>query len=164
MKKFLLFTAFILFSANAFSQTTINQKFDEMLELLLSNSVPQITVDELEQMNGACLLDAREWEEYEVSHIKGAQYIGYEKLNKETLKNIPKEQTIVLYCSVGYRSEKVGEQLQKMGYTNVYNLYGSIFEWVNQGNSVVNENGTTTRVHTYNKRWSKWLERGTAIY
>ncbi len=164
MKKLLLLIAFISFSANAFSQTTVNQKFDEMLELLLSNSVSQITVDELEQMDGVCLLDARELEEYEVSHIEGAQYIGYDNLNKEILKNIPKEQTIVLYCSVGYRSEKVGEQLQKMGYTNVYNLYGSIFEWVNQGNSVVNENGTTTRVHTYNKRWSKWLENGTPIY
>ena len=164
MQKFLFLLTLISFSVNSFSQTTVNQEFDEMLQLLLSNSVPQITVEELEQMDGVCLLDAREWEEYKVSHIEGAQHIGYDKLNKEILKNIPKEQTIVLYCSVGYRSEKIGEQLQKMGYTNVYNLYGSIFEWVNQGNPVVNESGTTTRVHTYNKRWSKWLERGIAIY
>jgi len=164
MKKLSIITALFFFSVNVFSQTTVNQKFDEMLQLLLSNSVPQITVDELEQMDGVCLLDARELEEYKVSHIEGAQHIGYDNLNEKILENIPKEQTIVLYCSVGYRSEKVGEQLQKMGYTNVYNLYGSIFEWVNQGNRVVDENGTTTRVHTYNKRWSKWLENGTPIY
>ncbi len=165
MKKLFLFVAFISLSVNVFSQTTVtNQKFDEMLQLLLSNTVAQITVDELEQTDGVCLLDAREWEEYQVSHIEGAQYIGYKNLNKDILENIPKEQTIVLYCSVGYRSEKIGEQLQKMGYTNVYNLYGSIFEWVNQGNPVVDENGTTKRVHTYNKRWSQWLENGTAIY
>ena len=164
MRKTFFITTLLIYSVNIFSQTTVNQDFDEMLQLLLSNSVPQITVDELEQMDGVCLLDARELEEYKVSHIEGAQHIGYDNLNEKILENIPKEQTIVLYCSVGYRSEKVGEQLQKMGYTNVYNLYGSIFEWVNQGNRVVDENGTTTRVHTYNKRWSKWLENGTPIY
>lgn len=164
MKKTFWVIGLLVYSMNLFSQTTVNQDFDEMLQLLLSNSVPQITVDELEYKDGVCLLDARELEEYEVSHIEGAQHIGYEKLNKEILKSIPKEQTIVLYCSVGYRSEKIGEQLQNMGYTKVYNLYGSIFEWVNQGNPVVNENGTTTSVHTYNKRWSKWLENGTAVY
>ncbi len=165
MKKTIFIFSFLIYTTSIFAQTTvINQKFDEMLQLLLSNSVPQITVEELEHKDGVCLLDAREWEEYEVSHIEGAQYIGYDNLNKKILEDIPKEQTIVLYCSIGYRSEKVGEKLQKMGYTNVYNLYGSIFEWVNQGNPVVNENGTTTNIHTYNKRWSKWLENGTAVY
>ena len=68
-----------------------------------------------------------------------------------------------MYCSIGYRSEKVGEELKKMGFKNVYNLYGSIFEWVNQGNEVVDENEKVTeKVHTYNKRWSKWIEDGKA--
>jgi len=164
MRKTFFITTLLIYSVNIFSQTTVNQEFGEMLQLLLSNSVQQITVDELEQMDGVCLLDARELEEYEISHIESAAYIGYNNLNKKVLEGIPKEQTIVLYCSVGYRSEKIGEKLQKMGYTNVYNLYGSIFEWVNQGKPVVNETGPTMRVHTYNKRWSKWLERGTAIY
>jgi len=146
------------------NEMPVNQAFDEMLKNLLSFSVPHITVDELKEMDGVCLLDARELEEYEVSHIEGAQYIGYNDFNKKTLENIPKEQTVVIYCSVGYRSEKISEKLQRMGYTNVYNLYGSIFEWVNQGNAVVDKNGTTTLVHTYNKRWSKWLKNGQAVY
>jgi len=59
MKKLSFVITLLLFSVNVFSQTTINQEFDEMLELLLSNSVAQITVDELEEMDGVCLLDAQ---------------------------------------------------------------------------------------------------------
>lgn len=164
MKKTIFIFSFLICSTSIFAQKTVDKAFDEMLENLLSFSVPYITVDELKQMDGVCLLDARELEEYEVSHIEGAQYLGYNDFNKKILENIPEEQTVVVYCSVGYRSEKIGEKLQSMGYTNVYNLYGSIFEWANQGNPVVDKNGTTTRVHTYNKRWSKWLQNGTAVY
>jgi hypothetical protein len=43
------------------------------------------------------------------------------------------------------------------------NLYGSIFEWVNQGNPVVNkDNQPTQQVHTYNKNWSRWVEKDKA--
>jgi len=164
MKKTIFIFSFLICSTGIFAQKTVDKAFDEMLENLLSFSVPYITVDELKEMDGVCLLDARELEEYKVSHIEGAQYIGYNDFSKKALENIPKEQTVVIYCSVGYRSEKIGEKLQRMGYIEVYNLYGSIFEWVNEGYPVVDENGTTTRVHTYNKRWSKWLQNGQAVY
>ena len=45
-----------------------------------------------------------------------------------------------MYCSIGKRSEKVTQKLKKAGYNNVSNLYGGIFEWVNQGNEVVDTN------------------------
>ena len=81
------------------------------------------------------------------------------------MKAIPKSATIVVYCTVGYRSGKIVEKLQKAGYQKVYNLHGSIFEWVNQGNSVVNSKGvTTTEVHTYSKDWAKWLKKGKKIW
>ena len=121
-------------------------------------------VDELMEMQeDVILLDARPQSEFDVSHIKGAKRIGYKKIDKAALEGIDKNEQIVLYCSIGYRSEKVGETLKKMGYKNVYNLYGSIFEWVNQGNEIVDKNGRKTeKVHTYNKRWSKWVEDGKA--
>ena len=37
-----------------------------------------------------------------------------------------KKQEIILYCISGSRSKKVQKKLQKMGYTNVYNLYNGI--------------------------------------
>ncbi len=142
----------------------MNVNFDKKVDQLISYSVPVIDVDKLkEQQDDVIILDAREKEEYDISHIKGAQYIGYNNLEKKKLKSIPKDAKIVVYCSVGYRSEKIGERLKKMGYTDVHNLYGSIFEWVNRGNPVVDKNEEVTKqVHTYNKKWSQWVDKNQA--
>ncbi len=138
----------------------LNQKFDEEISRTISFSVPTIGVEELKDIqNEVVIFDARKREEYEVSHLPGARYIGYSEFDPEQLKSIPKDREIVLYCSVGYRSEKIGEKLRKLGFTNVKNLYGSIFEWVNQGLPVVDSNEQPTqKLHTYNHNWSKWVD------
>ena len=137
-----------------------NPKFDRKLSQLLDFSVPVIGVTKLKENQAKyLLLDIREREEYEVSHIQGAQYLGYKNIDYSKLDNISKDQPLVLYCSVGYRSEKIGEKLKKKGFQKVYNLYGSIFEWVNQGYPVVDrDNQPTTKVHTYNKKWGQWVD------
>ncbi len=121
-------------------------------------------VDELAKAEAEVyILDAREEAEFNVSHIPGARYIGYDRFKKKTVQDIPKDAKVVVYCSVGYRSEKIGEKLRKDGFTDVYNLYGSIFEWVNAGNPVENAAGEETNaVHTYNKKWSQWVIDGRA--
>lgn len=43
------------------------------------------------------------------------------------------------------------------GYIQVYNLYGGIFEWVNEGHPVFNDQGETDKIHAYNKLWGMWL-------
>ena len=69
-------------------------------------------------------------------------------------KNTP----IVVYCSVGYRSEKIGEKLRKAGYTNVTNLFGGLFTWANENRPLKNKADQPTRaVHGYGKAWSKYL-------
>jgi rhodanese-related sulfurtransferase len=137
-----------------------NPKFDAHVAWLISFSVPVISVQELNQnKSDYTIFDAREKEEYLVSHIEGAKYLGYDDFDASRLEGLPKDSKIVLYCSVGYRSEKIGEELNALGFTNVYNLYGSIFEWVNQGYNVVDSDGSETKkVHTYNRSWSKWLD------
>lgn len=142
-----------------------NEAFDEKLTKLIDFSVPVISVQELhDNQSDYVILDTREKEEYDVSHIQGAKYIGYKKFDKKEMAEIPKDAKIVLYCSVGYRSEKIGKKLQKLGYTEVYNLFGSIFEWVNQGYMVVdNLNHPVFKIHTYNKNWSQWVDEDKAI-
>jgi len=137
-----------------------DSKYDAKLQRLLRFSVPLIGVEELENIQDEVVIfDTRKREEYEVSHIPNARFLGYgEDYTPARLRETDKEQPIVLYCSVGYRSEKVGERLRQEGYTKVYNLYGSIFEWVNQGKPVVDSMGRfTKKVHAYNKSWSQWL-------
>jgi hypothetical protein len=72
---------------------------------------------------------------------------------------------IVLYCSLGSRSEKIAEKLISAGYKNVYNLYGGIFEWINAGQPVYKLNGVqTSEIHTYSRDWARWVEKGTKVY
>ena len=144
-----------------------NPNFDKKVASMISFTVPTINPSDAKKMTNVVYLDARERKEFEVSHLPNAHYIGYDNFDTKTLQNIPKETPIIVYCSIGYRSEKIGEKLLKMGYKNVHNLYGSIFEWINQGNQVVDNQGVTTKkVHTYNKKWSKWLddEKGEKVW
>jgi len=138
----------------------LNPKFNRKISAMLNFSIPFIGVKELEKnQDKVIILDAREKEEFDIGHIKGAKYLGYNNFNKESLSSIPKDAKIVVYCSIGYRSEKMGTRLKKMGYSNVQNLYGSIFEWVNQGNPIYDSNEKRShRIHTYNKDWSKWVD------
>jgi len=142
---------------------------DDLLEQYNTRSVPYISVDELRmlQMNSdIIILDSREIEEYEVSHLKDARYVGYNDFStsdiSEEIKD--KETPIVVYCSLGIRSEEIGEKLKKAGYTKVKNLYGGIFEWKNKGYTVINQkNIATDSVHTFSKPWSKWLLKGIKV-
>ncbi len=70
-----------------------------------------------------------------------------------------------MYCSVGVRSERVGEKLQQAGFKNVRNLYGGIFAWKNKGYVVYNQqNEPTDSVHAYNRYWGQWLTKATKVY
>lgn len=161
---FILFYMVSVLVTNAQVQ---KKTFDVLLKTMLKESVPTISVNELSKkdLSKITLLDAREPAEFKVSHLQGARWIGYDTFDASRLKDVPKNQPIVIYCSIGVRSEKVGEKLQSMGYTNVQNLYGSIFEWVNQGNPVYDSFGKQTpKVHAYSKTWGIWLDKGEKVY
>jgi rhodanese-related sulfurtransferase len=142
-----------------------SKAYDLMIRSLISHTVPEISVDSLKKnYSKVVLLDAREPNEYLVSHMKGSINVGYDKFSINEVKNISKEDTIVVYCSVGYRSEKVGEKLKQAGYKNVYNLYGGIFEWKNRFNLVYNDVGETEDIHAYGMAWGIWLSNGHKVY
>ena len=156
--------AFMNFASAQSEVAVQDQKFDKMLQKLLSHDVREIVPNDIDATSDVILLDAREKKEYDTSHIENAIWIGYDDFNVNRVSKVPKDREIVVYCSVGYRSEKIAEKLEKDGYTNVSNLYGGIFEWVNEGNKVQDVDGETTNVHTFNKDWSKWLFKGKKIY
>ena len=162
--KTVLFLFISLFAAQSIAQDTL----DELLKKHNKNSVPYITVQELAMpKTDAVILDAREPKEFEVSHIKNAMLVGYDFFDIKTVTDIysNKDEKIVVYCSLGIRSETIAKKLKDEGYTNVLNLYGGIFEWKNNDFIVVDsEEKETNKVHTFNEAWSKWLEKGDEIY
>jgi len=136
-----------------------NDQFNKEVASYTSTDIDLMDVDELYQnFGGFIILDAREKEEYNVSHIPGAAYIGYDHFRPDQVEHLDKNKPVVVYCSIGYRSEKIGKRLKKLGFTKVHNLYGSIFEWVNRGYEVEDlKDEPTKKVHTYNRKWSKWI-------
>lgn len=160
------YIAFLL-TATAVACTKNYESFNAMTEKLLNHSVPELTPSDINEAELAkyVVLDARELCEYEVSHLKDAVYIGYNDFDISRMTDIERRSEIIVYCSVGYRSEKIAEQLHDEDYANVYNLVGGIFGWVNSGKTVVDSDGVITdRVHAYNKDWGVWLTKGEKIY
>ncbi|MDB4292626.1 rhodanese-like domain-containing protein [Maribacter sp.] len=151
-----------------FSQTTVAQdKLARTLKKFNKESVPYVHVAEMTDTENVVLFDTRKKEEYTVSHLKNAVWVGHKKFEQDSVAlHFPDKNTpIIVYCSIGVRSENIGEKLQKAGYTNVKNLYGGIFEWKNQGNPVYNSKTIETdSIHTFNKHWGKLLHQGIKVY
>lgn len=125
---------------------------------LTTRSVPHIEIDELAKKKNVLLLDARSREEFRLSHLRGAQRVGYEDFDLKKLGGVPRSQKIVVYCSIGYRSGEIGKQLQSEGFKNVRNLRGGIFAWVTSGRLVVTgSGGQTERVHGFDETWGQLL-------
>lgn len=144
-----IFTSLLVFGQNP-------KGFDKMVSSYVKGSVNLVNPEDLENQK-VIFLDAREKEEYNISHIEDAVYIGYDDFNISGVDTLDKQAKIVVYCSIGYRSEKIGEKLLRQGFKDVNNLYGGIFNWANTGHQIYRSGQTTTNVHGYSKSWSKWL-------
>ena len=139
--------------------------FNTVLGIILKHNVKEITVPEAAKRKQAIFFDAREKKEYAVSHIRNSVYVGYNDFDLQRLKNITKGSEIIVYCSIGKRSEKITQKLAQAGFRNVSNLYGGIFEWVNLGHEVVDARGKATlKVHAFGKFWGQWLDKGEKVY
>jgi len=162
-----IFLLMAFFSSNA--QKVRSKAYNALLKTILKSDVPEVSIqeaDSLKKANSSILfIDTREKKEYEVSHIEGALWVGYDDFKLERMAEVDKDAQIIAYCSVGARSEKITRSLIEEGYTKVSNLYGSLFEWVNQGKPVVDKHGKPTKkVHAYSKTWGIWLKRGKKVY
>jgi adenylyltransferase/sulfurtransferase len=90
-----------------------------------------MTVDELRQWRDEkrphLLIDVREPGEYAASRIEGAQLIPLRQLQSQ-LKNLPKDQPIVVHCHVGGRSAIAVAMMKVQGF-DARNLSGGIKAW-----------------------------------
>lgn len=165
MLKYFLSTLLWISISGLMAQTTIPD-FKLMLDSIYDQKIPQISVENFIGMNKneVFVLDTRENEEFNVSHLKNARHVGYFWFDMRKVYDIPVTANIVVYCTVGTRSEKIVQKLINAGYKNVHSLYGGIFAWVNSGQPVYKLNGVqTSEIHTYNKDWAQWVEKGTKV-
>jgi len=78
------------------------------------------------------ILDVRRQDEFDDGHIKNAILLPeYEVREKIESIAIDKNQTILVYCGEGMRSENISKDLIKMGYTRVFD-FGGIVNWTGE--------------------------------
>lgn len=139
--------------------------FDEALEWIYADREEIISGRELLTMmdtktigEAVYLLDIRSPEEWEVSRLQDAEYVGYDDFTLELVSHIPRDAPVILYCAVGWRSGRIGETMREAGYTNLRDLYGGILLWTDSGFPVVNDQGRTQTVHGSQRRWGRWVQ------
>jgi len=161
---FLLFFAFANITPN-FAQVN-NWFYRQILNGIYNDDVKLLSIDEFEnEIDDYVIYDSRSIEEFEVSHIKNAQFIDFDSFKEFDFSELNTDQKILVYCSIGARSQTVVEHLIKNGYTNVYNLEGGIFEWVNNDKNIIDTAGENTEnIHAFSKAWGIWLQKGNKVY
>ena len=95
----------------------------------------------LERMKeGARLIDVREDNEWARGHARGAAHMGRGVIERDIETAIPDHDAeLILYCGGGYRSALAADNLQRMGYTNVYSMAGGWKAWKDAGAPVEEE-------------------------
>jgi rhodanese-related sulfurtransferase len=94
----------------------------------------QQTLEHLDANPDARLIDVREDNEWQAGHAQRAEHLGRGIIERDIEEVIPDKQTeLILYCGGGYRSALAADNLQRLGYTNVYSLDGGWKAWKESG-------------------------------
>lgn len=104
--------------------------------------IKEVTVARaIERMGeGAVLVDVREDNEWEAGHASGSVHLGRGIIERDIVGLHPEKDTeLILYCGGGYRSAMAADNLQKMGYTNVFSMAGGWSAWKEAGGKIDRE-------------------------
>lgn len=112
------------------------------------------------------LIDARSDDEFKVSHLKNAEHVKPDTSAADFVSRFGDRvqgKDVVFYCAVGVRSStlatRVAEQLKSKGAKSVTNMAGGIFAWHNQNRPLVDKDGATDKVHSYDEWWGRMVAR-----
>jgi len=120
---FFAFSILLLISCNSYS---------------LRHDVREITAKKLYNLiiknEPIVIVDLRTNKEFSEGHIPLAINIDYYSHQLDALlSNLPKDKTIICYCSHGLRSKNVAMKLKSKGYMKVMSLYGGLSDWIKRG-------------------------------
>ena len=157
--------SYLLLAQVTLADSVSEKLWEETLSMVREDfpRVQHISTDELavilEEHTDFTLLDTRESEEYEVSHIQGAFLAEGVRDALKVLNDKSREDLVIVYCSVGYRSSNIAKKLARRGFTNVVNVEGSLFKWANENRPVFRRDKAVDKVHPYDEDWGRLLDR-----
>ena len=92
------------------------------------------TQERLTSNPSARLIDVREDHEWQEAHAANAEHMSRGIIERDIETEIPDHDTeLILYCGGGYRSALAADNVQRMGYTNVYSMAGGWKAWKEAG-------------------------------
>ncbi|MFN4299790.1 MAG: rhodanese-like domain-containing protein [Thermaurantimonas sp.] len=91
------------------------------------------TFDAWRQSPNVLVLDVRTPDEYAAGHVDGALNVDYYSPDfEQQLKNLPKKDTVLVYCASGRRSSNSVDALKKAGFSYIANLEGGYSNYIRQ--------------------------------
>ena len=127
-KRNLIFIALITLLLASCTAMPVAEQTQEIDLLTLADDIDVDTVAAIKDLDGVVVLDVREQDEYDEKHIPGVTLIPLGTV-PDRLDEIPTDQTVVVTCRSGNRSNQAAEYLRDNGYTRVHNMLGGIKEW-----------------------------------
>jgi adenylyltransferase/sulfurtransferase len=94
----------------------------------MTNPSSEITPREAAARKDLVYVDVREPHEWDICHLPGARLIPLKQVGARR-GEVPRDQTVVLYCHHGMRSGRAQRLLLDAGWTKVLNLAGGIDRW-----------------------------------
>jgi len=83
------------------------------------------------------IVDVRGQDEFFSGHIKGAKNVRGDFSEMAVFEIAPdRARPILVYCAAGNRGALAADNLQKMGYLNVFSLRGGLSSWLEAGGVV----------------------------
>lgn len=112
-----------------------SSEFLEIVEDAMGRTREVSVADTQERIgDGAVLIDVREDNEFAAGHAAGAKHMGRGIIERDIVQTFPDKKTeLILYCGGGYRSALSADNLQKMGYANVWSMAGGWKAWNDAG-------------------------------
>lgn len=83
------------------------------------------------------IIDLRDPESYEDSHIENAVFVDQESI-EDFIATADKKKPLVCYCYKGFGSQGASEYFKEQGFESVYSIMGGFEAWSS-------ENSTTTK-------------------
>lgn len=83
----------------------------------------------MEQPEGLTIIDIRDSDYYKRGHIPTAINMPYSTAHKKVLKELKKDDRIVVVCYAGVSSREIAELLADNNFKTVYSLIGGMNAW-----------------------------------
>ncbi len=102
------------------------------------DQVKSIAAGELKNYTHCEVLDVRKPGEWNVSHLKDAEFVPLAEM-PSNLGSLDKSKCYIVHCGGGYRSMTAISIMKREGFTNLINVYGGFSAMVNAGLEMVTE-------------------------